>query len=118
MKTILKSKTFWTAIVAFLVAFVSWAIGDIKLWTLLIAGVTMLGAIFWRDSFDTNLRNLFNKFKWWKDKAVWTAIAAALGLISTYLAGEIGLSQMLIGCLTAIVTVFLKSGASATENEM
>lgn len=114
-KTILKSKTFWMAIVVFLTVFTSWALGTIDLWALIIAAVAMLGTIFYRSSLDTNLHDFLNKFKWWRDKTAWTAIAAALGLISTWLAGEIAFSQMLIGVFTTILTIFLRSGSEVSE---
>jgi len=111
-RSILKSKTFWGAIVQFGIAFTAWAMGDIDLWILIIDGVAMLGAIFYRDSIDQNLRNFFNQFDWWKDKATWTAIAAALGFVGAWLAGDMQLSVMLVSVFSAILGIFLRSAQS------
>lgn len=108
-KTILKSKTFWAAIVQFLMALVGWITGQIDLWALILDFVAMLGIIFYRSSIDANLKNFFNQFEWFKSKTVWAAVAASLALLGTFIAGEIELMPMVTGILTAIVGVFIRA---------
>jgi hypothetical protein len=114
-RSILKSKTFWAAIVQFLTAFVSWVVGDISLWMLILDLVAMLGIIFYRDSIEQNLRNFLNRFEWFRSRTAWAAIATMLGFVSAWLAGEIQLSVMLISVFTAFIGIFLRS-AQSPEN--
>lgn len=116
-KTIFKSKTFWMAIVTFLTAFVSWGTGQIPLWGVVTAAVTAFGVIIWRDKFDTNLKNFFNKFKWWKDGVVLAFCGTALGFVYGWLSGDISITTMLISVFASFVGMFLKSGATATANQ-
>jgi len=114
VKTILKSKTFWGAIVQFLIAIVSWISGEIDLWMLVLDGVAMIGVIFYRQSIDQNLRNFFNRFTWFKSKTVWAAIAAMLGTAAAWLTGQIELQVALIAIATQFIGIFLAS-AQAPE---
>ena len=109
MKTILKSKTFWAAIVQFLIAVVAWITGEITLWVLILDLVAVLGVIFYRSSIDQNLRNFFNKFTWFKSKTVWTFATAALGFLLSWLTGAIELAQALMGIAAAFIGIFLQS---------
>ena len=109
---LLKSKTFWTAIIQFLIALITWIVGDIKLWALITDFVVMLGVIFYRDSIDKNLREWLNQFKWFQSKTVWLAIATALGFVIAFLTGEMELMPMLMAVFTAIVGIFLRSAQS------
>ena len=110
--SILKSKTFWAAIVQFVIAIVVWILGDLALWALILDFVAMLGVIFYRQSIDQHLRDFLNQFEWFKSKTVWTAIAAMLGFVAAWLAGEIELMQMLMAVFTAFVGIFLRSAQS------
>lgn len=106
---LLKSKTFWTAIVQFLVAITAWVSGDITLWILALDFVAMLGVIFYRDSIDQNLKNFFNQFEWFKSKTVWAAVATSLGFVIMWLTGQMELTIMLISVFTALIGIFLRS---------
>jgi len=110
--SLLKSKTFWTAIVQFLVAITAWVTGEIELWTLVLDLVAMLGVIFYRSSIDRHLREFLNQFEWFKSKTVWAAIASMLGFVAAWLAGEMGLMQMLMAVFTAFIGIFLRSAQS------
>ena len=109
-----KSKTFWTAIVGVLVAIVSWILGELSLWAVIMSVVAAFGVIFYRDSIDQNLKSLLNKFKWFKSRTVWTMVAAILGTITAMIAGEIEVSAGLMAIAGEFVTIFLRS-AQAPE---
>jgi len=111
-KSFLRSKTFWAAIVQFLAAITAFAIGDITLWMLILDAVAMLGLVFFRQEMETHLREWLNNFKWWTNKTVWTAIAAALGFVGAWLGGAMDLMPMLLAVFTAVVGIFLKSGST------
>jgi hypothetical protein len=108
-KSLLKSKTFWGMIAAIILAIISWITGQQSLQAVVLEIVGAVGVIFLRSEIDNNLRNFFNKFNWFTNKTVWVAIAAALGFVISWLAGEIELLQMLIGVVTAISGIFLRS---------
>ncbi len=110
-----KSKTLWAAIVQFLIAITAFATGDLTLWMLILDAVAMVGLIFFRQEMETHLKEWLNNFKWWTNKTIWTAIAAALGFVGAWLAGVIELLPMLISVATALVGIFLKSGSTTEE---
>jgi hypothetical protein len=113
MKTILKSKSFWAAIVQFLIAVVSWITGSIDLKLLIGDFVAMLLVIFYRDSIDQNLRSLFNGFfqkvAWLKDGVFWIVLASILGSVAAWLTGQIDLSTMLLTSVSVLIAFFLRS---------
>ena len=110
--SILKSKTFWAAIVQFVIAAVAWILGDIALWALILDFVGTLGVIFYRQSIDRHLREFLNQFEWFRSKTVWAAIVLMLGFVVAWLAGEMELMQMLMAVFGAFIGIFLRSAQS------
>ena len=107
-----KSKTFWAAIVQFIIAVVAYILGTIDLKLLLADAGAMLMIIFFRESIDQNLRAWLNKFKWYRSKTIWTAIAAMLGFVIAYLTGQIELMAMIMAIVSAFIGIFLRSAIS------
>jgi hypothetical protein len=112
MKTILKSKTFWAAIVQFVIAVVTYFTGSIDLKILIGDFVAMLMVIFYRSSIDANLGAFFNgyfsKVAWLKDGVFWTVLAGILGSVAAWLAGTITLPVMLMAVASALIGFFLR----------
>lgn len=108
-KSLLKSKTFYAMIVTIVLAFIGWVLEQQSLMAMVLEMVGAVGVIFLRSEIDNNLRNFFNKFEWFKSKTVWAAIAAALGFVVSWLAGEIEIMAMLLGVVTAIGGIFIRS---------
>jgi hypothetical protein len=112
VKTILKSKTFWAAIVQFLIAVVMFFNGQIDLKLLIGDFVAMLLLIFYRDDIGINLQKLLNgyfaKVKWFKDGVFWTVLAGILGSVAAWLGGQLTLMQMLLAVSTALIGFFLR----------
>lgn len=109
---LLKSKTFWAAIVQFLVAIVAYILGEIDLTFLLADFGAMLMVIFYRSSIDQNLRTWLNGFKWAQSKTTWTAIATMLGFILAFFVGEIGFMNMILAVVSTFVGIFMRSAIS------
>jgi len=113
MKSVLKSKSFWGAIVQFVLAIVAYFSGSIDLEVLIGDAVLMLMVIFYRKSIDTNLRNLlngfFSKVNFLKDGIFWTVLAGILGSIAAWLAGAIDLQTALLAIVSAVIMFFLRS---------
>lgn len=112
---LLKSKTVWAAVVQFLIVFTTFVMGDISLWVLILDFVAMIGVAFYRDSIDANLRNWLNKFKFFRDKVAWTAIAAALGSVLMFLTDKLDFMTMLIAVVSAVIGIFIRSASSGDE---
>jgi hypothetical protein len=112
MKTILKSKTFWAAIVQFIIAIVAFFAGQIDLKVLIGDFVAMILVIFYRDAIGINLQKLLNgyfaKVKWLKDGVFWTVLTGVLGSVAAWLAGGITLMQMLLAVTTTLIGFFLR----------
>lgn len=106
---LLKSKTFYTMLATIALAIIAWIMGQQSLMAMVLEVVGAIGVIFLRSEIDNNLRNFFNKFKWFTNKTVWAAIATALGFVVAFLAGEIEVMQMLLGIVAAIGGIFLRS---------
>lgn len=112
-KSILKSKTFWTAIVQWLLVVIGFIQGEVELWTVILDFVGMLGVIFYRAEIGTNLRNILNgyfqKVSFLKDGVFWTVLAGIGGSVVAFLTGVIELQAMLIAVATALVAFFLRA---------
>ena len=106
---LLKSKTFYTMLVAIVLAIIAWIMEQQSLMAMVLEVVGAVGVIFLRAEIDNNLRNFFNKFAWFKNKVVWAAIATALGFVVSFLAGEIEIMQMLLGIVAAVGGIFIRS---------
>lgn len=123
-KTILpvKSKTFWAAIVQFVIVVVSFIQGDVSLWALIMDFVAMLGVIFYRAEMGVNLRKLLNgyfqKVDWLRDGVFWTVLASVLGSVLAWLTGQIELSAMLTSVVTALVGFFLRAAHTPEDTAM
>ena len=112
MKSMIKSKTFWAAILQFVVAVIAWIVGDIELWALFLDFIAMAGIIFYRSSIDAHLREFFNQFEWFKSKTVWASIATIVGLVIAWLSGEMEFMQMAIAVVSAVILIFTRSAQS------
>ena len=112
-RSIFKSKTFWAAIVQFLVAVAAYFSGSIDLKILIGDFVAMVMVIFYRDSIGVNLRNIlngfFSKVTFLKDGVFWTVIAGVLGSIGAWLGGAIDLQTAILAVVSALVMFFLRS---------
>lgn len=110
---LLKSKTFWAAIVQWLIAIVTWITGEITLEVLIGDTVAMLMLIFYRSSIDQNLRNLLNGFfqkvAFLKDGVFWTVLIGILGSVAAWLTGVLSIQEMLLAIATALIGFFLRS---------
>lgn len=114
MKSILKSKTFWGAIVQFLVVVISFITGEVTLEVVIGDLFAMLMLVFYRADMGTNLQNILNgyfeKVDFLKDGVFWTVLVGILGSVTAWLTGVIDLSAMLIAVASALVGFFLRSG--------
>lgn len=114
-KSILKSKTFWAAIVQFVIVLVNFLAGTVTLEVVIGDFVAMLMLIFYRDSIGTNLQNLlngyFSKVKFLKDGVFWTVLAGILGSVIAWLTGVITIQEALLAISSALVGFFLRSSA-------
>lgn len=112
-RSIFKSKTFWAAIVQFLVAVAAYFSGSIDLKILIGDFVAMVMVVFYRDSIGVNLRNIlngfFSKVTFLKDGVFWTVIAGVLGSIGAWLGGAIDLQTAILTIVSALVMFFLRS---------
>lgn len=113
---LIKSKTFWAAIVQFLIAVVAFFSGDIDLRILIGDFVAMLLLIFYRDAMGTNLKNwldgFFEKIDFLKDGVFWTVLVSILGSITAWLTGALEFWQMLLTVVTALVAFFMRAAAT------
>lgn len=115
-KSLLKSKTFWGAIVQWIVVVIGWITGEVELWAVIMDFVAMIGVIFYRAEMGTNLRSLLNgyfgKVEFLKDGVFWTVLVGILGSVSAWLSGVMDVSAMLISVATALVGFFVRAGAT------
>jgi len=112
MKSMVKSKTFWAAILQFIAAVIAWITGEIELWALILDFVAMMGVIFYRSSIDTHLREFFDRFNWFKSKTVWAALAVIVGLVISWLTGQIEFAAMIMAVVTAFIGIFMRTAVS------
>lgn len=112
--SLVKSKTFWGAIVQFVVVVISFITGEVSLEVVIYDFVAMLMLIFYRADMGTNLHAILNgyfeKVDFLKDGVFWTVLVGILGSITAWLTGTIDLATMLIAVASALVAFFLRSG--------
>jgi Na+/citrate or Na+/malate symporter len=112
-RSIFKSKTFWAAIVQFIIVFIQWIIGEVSLEFVIGDLVIMVFAVFLRADFGTNLRNILNgyfqKVEFLKDGVFWTVLVGIGGSIVAWLTGVIELPAALIAVVTALVAFFTRT---------
>ena len=113
---LVKSKTFWAAIVQFLVAIVAFFTGSIDFKLLIGDFVAMLMLIFYRDAIGTNLENwldgFFSKVNFLKDGVFWTVLAGILGSVAAWLSGVLEWQQMLLAVMTALIAFFMRAAST------
>ena len=112
MRKMLKSKTFWAAILQFITAVIAWIMGEIELWAVILDFVAMLGIIFYRSSIDAHLREFLDRFNWFKSKTVWAALASIVGLVIAWLTGQMEFMQMVMAVVSAFMMIFMRTAVS------
>jgi len=113
---LIKSKTFWAAIVQFLIAIVAFITGSIDFKLLVADFIAMLMLIFYRDALGTNLKNwldgFFSKVDFLKDGVFWTVLVGILGSVTAWLTGVLEFTPMVLAVLTALVAFFLRAAVT------
>jgi len=112
---LLKSKTFWTAIVAILSGIVAFATQEITFSEFFVIFVGGLGTIFLRSTIDQKLHAFFGRWKFWTSKTFWAGIVTVLTAAGAYIGGQMELMTFLITAFTAIAGIFIRSAVNTGE---